>query len=131
MTDGVSESEEQSKDEVSDISRAHFMPSADRELHIDHPDEAKAPGENDVVGRLHQSMYGSRGASNSWTREWHRRVQLDGYAVGKANLALFFNNKRNSRGAVHGDDFYVLTNRRAMDHIGRVVASKCKVRELH
>ena len=33
--------------------------------------------------------------------------------------------------AVHSDDFYVLANRVAIDHIGKVLASKCKVRESH
>ena len=36
-----------------------------------------------------------------------------------------------SRCAVHGDDFYVLANRVAIDHIGKVLASKYKVRESH
>ena len=48
--------------------------------------------------------------------------------VGKANPALFFNNQRNSRSAVHGDDFYVLAHRSAIDHIGNLLASKYTTR---
>ena len=34
------------------ISRAHFVSKAGRELHTKPPDEAKAPGDDDVVGQL-------------------------------------------------------------------------------
>ena len=64
-------------------------------------------------------------------RDWQRLLQSEGYAVGMANPALFSNRQRNSRGAVHGDDFYVLANRVAIDHIGIVLPSKYKVRERH
>ena len=45
VTDGVSDPEEQLDIGICDSSRAHFMPKADRELYIEIPDEAKAPGE--------------------------------------------------------------------------------------
>ena len=61
-------------------------------------------------------------------RDWQNLLQSDEYAVGKANPALLFNTQRNSGGAVH-DDFYVLASSGAIDHTGKVLASKCKVRE--
>ena len=111
---------------IFDISRAHFLPKADRVCTL--PDEAKAQGEGDVVGRLNHIMYGFRDASNIGMRDWSTP---GGRAVGKANPALFSNRQRNSRGAVHGDDFYVLANTSALDHIGKVLASQYKVRESH
>ena len=108
VTDGVSDPEEQLEIGIFDISRAHFVPRADRELYIELPDEAKAPGDGDVIVRVHRSTYGFRDASNNWMREWQSFIQSQVCAVGKANLALFFNKQRNSTGAVHGDDFYVL-----------------------
>ena len=42
---------------IFDISRAHFMAPADRELYIELPEEDKLPGEGDVVGRLNRMMY--------------------------------------------------------------------------
>ena len=47
-----------------DISRAHFMPKARRELYIEIPDEDKNPEDGDVVGRLNRNMCGFRGAIN-------------------------------------------------------------------
>ena len=55
VTDGVSDPEEQLETGIFQISRTHFMPKADRELYIEPPDEAKAPREGDVVGRLEPS----------------------------------------------------------------------------
>ena len=131
MTDGVPDPKEELDFGIFDISRAHFMPKADRELDTELLDEVKTPGEGDVVGRLNRSMFGLRDASNSLMRDWQTLLQSEGYAVGKSNLALFFNRQRNSRGGVHGDDFYVLANRVAIDYIGNVLASKCKVCESH
>ena len=64
---------------IFDISRARFMSKADRELFRENADEARAPGESDVVGRLSRSTYGIRDASNNWMRHWQ------GKAAGKAN----------------------------------------------
>ena len=41
VTDGVSDPEEQLEIGIFDISRAHFVPRADRELYIELPDEAQ------------------------------------------------------------------------------------------
>ena len=69
--------------------------------------------------------------ATSAVRDWQNLRQSEGYAVGKANPALLFNRQRNSRGAVHGDDFIVLANRVAIRHIGKVLSSWYKVRETH
>jgi hypothetical protein len=63
--------------------------------------------------------------------DWQKNLGQAGYVVGTANPALFFNAARNSRGAVHGDDFYVLGNRSALDHINGVLGSKYSLRESH
>ena len=78
VTDGVSDPEEQLEIGIFDISRAHVMPRADRELSIEPLDEANAPGEGDVVGRLNRGMYGARDASDDWTRDWPSLPQSEG-----------------------------------------------------
>ena len=90
VKDGVSDAEEQLYIGMFDISRAHFMPK-DRELYLELPDEAKAPGDGDVVGRMNRSMYGFRDAGNNWMRDWQSLHQSTGYAC-----TLFFNTQRNS-----------------------------------
>ena len=60
-------------------------------------------------------------------------VRSAGYKAGTANPALYFNKQRNSRGAVRGDELVLRScaNRSAIDHIGKVLAYKCKLRESH
>ena len=52
----------------------------------------------DVVGRLIRSMSGFGGCKQYWMRDWRSLLQPEGYAARKANLALFFNRQRSSRG---------------------------------
>ena len=51
--------------------------------------------------------------------------------LARPNPPLFFNRQRHSRCAVHDDDYYVLANWSAIDHISQVLASKNKVPESH
>ena len=46
-----------------DISRAHFMPKAEREIYVELPDEDPKKAEG-FVGRLERGMYGTQDASN-------------------------------------------------------------------
>ena len=112
-----------------DISRAHFMAPAERELYIELPDEAKTPEDGDVVGRLNRMMYGFRDASNGWARDWQALLKDNRYKVGRANAALFYNREMKSRGGVHGDDFYVLGPRASIDEMNRILGSKYSLRE--
>ena len=102
---------------------------SERELYIELPDEAKTPEDGDVVGRLNRMMYGFRDASNGWARDWQALLKGNGYKVGKANAALFYNKELKSRGGVHGEDFYVLGPRKSIDEMNRVLGSKYSLRE--
>ena len=116
---------------VYDISRAHFMPAVEREIYIELPDEDKLDGDGDVVGRLKRNMYGCRDASHGWMKDWQALLASGGYQVGEANPALFFNEDKFSRGAVHGDDFYVLGPKFAIDDMKELLGSKYQMREAH
>ena len=84
------------------------MPEVRRELYIEIPEEDREEGDGDCVGRLNRNMHGFRDAPNGWQDDWQQLVKSVGYKVGVANPALFQNPNRAARGAVHGDDFYVL-----------------------
>ena len=116
---------------VFDISRAHFMPKCQRELYVELPEEDRQPGEEDHVGRLNRGMYGFRDASNAWMKDWQNLLAEGGYQVGLANPALFYNEAEFSRGAVHGDDFYVLGPVQAVDKMKELLGSKYQMRESH
>eukprot|EP00435_Cladocopium_sp_Y103_P033123 s170_g8.t1 len=116
---------------VFDISRAHFMPEAKRELYVEIPDEDRLEGEEDFVGRLNRGMYGFRDASHAWMEDWQKVLSGGGFTVGVANPALFLNEQDNCRGAVHGDDFYVLGPTYAVDKVKNLLGDKYQMRESH
>ena len=116
---------------VFDISRAHFMPPASRRLYVEIPSEDKIEGEGDVIGLLLRGMYGCRDASNNWMKHWQELLREGGYEVGVSNPALFYNPELNARGAVHGDDFYVLGPIGAVDGMKDLLGSKYQMRESH
>ena len=130
VSDGPHQRGEELEIGVYDISRAHFMPRAVRELYIELPDIDQEPGA-DMVGKLNRTMYGCRDASHEWMRDWQELLQQEGYKVGKANPALFFNESANARGAVHGDDFIVLGPKLALDAMNALLKSRYSVRESH
>ena len=107
------------------------MPEVRREPYVEIPEEDREEGDGDCVGRLNRNMYGFRDASNGWQDDWQQLLKSVGYKVGVANPALFQNPNRAARGAVHGDDFYVLGPKSSIDHLGEVLRSKYSVRESH
>ena len=90
---------------IFDISRAHFMPKAERELYIEIPKEDFCDGDGDVVGKLNRNMYGFRDAANGWFRDWQSLLASKGYKTGVANPALFHNPQCGARGGAHCDIF--------------------------
>ena len=107
------------------------MPKASREMYIEIPAEDRLPNDGDVVGRLNREMYGFRTASNSWMADWQALLKTEEYDIGIANPALFKSKAKHGRGAVHGDDFYVLGTRATLDDMSEVLKSKYNVRESH
>ena len=76
-------------------------------------------------------MYAFRDAANGWFEDWKELLSSHNYQTGTANPALFYNSQRGSRGAVHGDDFYVLGRRRDLDDMTALLECKYSVRETH
>ena len=58
-------------------------------------------------------------------------MKSGGFTVGVANPALFLNEEDNCRGAVHGDDFYVLGPTYAVDKVKDMLNHKYQMRESH
>ena len=125
VTDGVDGAgdlpEEELEMAIFDISRAHFMPKCKRELYIELPPEDRTPGDGDLVGRLNRNMYGFRDAANGWSEDWQQTLGSVSFEVGVANPALFHRAKDNTRGAVHGDDFYVLGRAAALNEVAEAL----------
>jgi len=108
---------------VWDVSRAHFYGKAKRDLYIRLPDELAKPG---FVGRLRKTMYGVRDASSIWLETWGTYLATKGFAVGRANPALFHDAK--CQGFCHGDDFAVLASKAKLEQFGRILAAEYEVK---
>lgn len=116
---------------IYDILRAHFSPHVKRELYIEIPKGDLSDQDGDVVGKSNRNMSGFRDAANGWFEDWQELLGIRNYTTGIANPTLFYNAQRGSRGAAHGDDFYVLGRQRGLDDMTTLPKSKYSVRETH
>ena len=73
---------------VNDVSRAYFCAPARRQVFVELPPEDKS-GEEDLVGELNFSMYGTRDAAQNWAEEYSSTLAKAGYERGIANPCLF------------------------------------------
>eukprot|EP00435_Cladocopium_sp_Y103_P034158 s1161_g8.t1 len=93
-----------------DISRAHFMGVAARELFLELPQEDQNL-EGDVepmAGRLLKSMYGTQDASKIFQDDYQGHLRKHGAQFSRLCPSLFNIPERGLIGAVHGDDFMVV-----------------------
>ena len=88
-----------------DIKRAYFYAAATRPIHIEIPSEDREPGDEDRVGLLNLSLYGTRDAAVNWTREYTSKLITWGFHKGRASPCNFLHTGRNISLTVHGDDF--------------------------
>ena len=88
-----------------DVSRAYFYARAVRPVYVKLPDEDCGPDDVGKCGRLKMSMYGTRDAALNWSLEYGETLRAAGYAQGRANPCLYYNESLGVSVMVHGDDF--------------------------
>ena len=93
-----------------DISRAHFMGRATREILVTLPpeDEVQEGDPGPMVGRLLRSMYGTQDASKIFQDDYQSWMRDQGAEFCKLCPSLFRFVDRDLLGLVHGDDFLVV-----------------------
>ena len=110
-----------------DISRAHFMPKARRELYVELPDEDPMK-QKGFVGLLLRSMYGTQDASNLWQEDYTETLAQRGYTPGRSNPAMFHSHQGDGRMLVHGDDFVLLADDGEIKAVEQLLKSKYTVK---
>ena len=90
-----------------DVSRAYFYAKSIRPVFIQIPAEDRQPGDEDMVGKLNLSLYGTRDAAQNWAVEYTRTLTEAGFEAGKASPCNFRHKVRDLTLTVHGDDFTV------------------------
>ena len=53
-----------------DIKRAYFYAPAQRNVYISIPAEDRMPGDENMIGKLNLSLYGTRDAAQNWASEY-------------------------------------------------------------
>ncbi len=88
-----------------DVKRAYFYAPATRPIYIQIPVEDREPGDEDRVGVLNLSLYGTRDAAMNWAARYTDLLRSLGFHVGKASPCNFVHEERGISLTVHGDDF--------------------------
>ena len=78
-----------------------------RKVAVELPPEAltQEEQENDLVGILDMSLYGTRDAAVNFQKEVCKLMCSLGFARSKFNTSLYHHKKENLKVLVHGDDF--------------------------
>jgi hypothetical protein len=112
-----------------DISRAHFYGVATRELYIKLPEEDQDESDAEpMCGLLNRSMYGTQDASHIWQQNYSDHLVQHEYQFGNASKAIFYNEKEDTRGLVHGDDFMVLADEDGINKFEAMLQEKYVVK---
>ena len=88
-----------------DIKRAYFYAPATRPIFIKIPNEDWEDGDDDRVGQLNLSLYGTRDAALNWSKTYSDVLENVGFVKGRASPCNFFHPSRQVSVTVHGDDF--------------------------
>ena len=88
-----------------DVKRAYFYAPATRAIYIRIPKEDWEPGDENNVGVLNLSLYGTRDAAMNWTATYTKFLNQCGFSTGSCSPCNFHHPHREMAITVHGDDF--------------------------
>ena len=88
-----------------DVRRAYFYAPSTRVIYIRIPKEDWEDGDEERVGKLNLSLYGTRDAAMNWTKTYTQLLTDIGFVTGKASPCNFHHPARGIMLTVHGDDF--------------------------
>ena len=95
-----------------------FNGQAQREVFVTLPEGDQEEGK---VGLLLKSMYGTRDAANVWQQSYADVLNRAGFKRSAAWPAIFFHEKLEARLLVHGDDFVILGDDAAQQHVEKAL----------
>ena len=81
---------------VIDIKRAYFYAPSKRPMFIEIPEEDRVIGDEDKVGRLELSLYGTRDAAQNWSSEYTKSLKDWGFTVGRSSPCNFCHTDRDT-----------------------------------
>ena len=111
-----------------DVRRAYFYAPVQRPVFIEIPAEDRMPGDEDMVGELDFSLYGTRDAAQNWESAYSTFMEGIGFAKGRASPCIFRHSKRDLRVVVHGDDFTILGYEEDLDWFREHITRRFEVK---
>jgi len=115
---------------IADVSRAFFEAKARRKICVELVEEDKTvkDKEQDMVGLLELSMYGTRDAAINWQEEVARAMAGWGFRRGRYNPCLYWHRERGLKVLVHGDDFVAVESRDNVKWLKEKLASRFEIK---
>ena len=115
---------------INDVSRAFFEAVAKRKVCIELPEEDLKQNERnqDLVGALNMSLYGTRDAAKNWQDEVARMMKIWGFRQGRYNPCLFHHEKWRLVTLVHGDDFVSVGEMAGMQEFRKALENRFKMK---
>ena len=108
-----------------DVRRAYFHALARRLVYVKLPSEDAEPG---MCGKLSKALYGTRDAAQNWEHAYTEFLEGIGFVTGVATPCMFWNEARDIRIVVHGDDFTVLGPVANLDWFRSEIAKRFEVK---
>ena len=90
-----------------DVRRAYFYAPSRRPVYVEIPKEDRQPGDENMVGKLQLSLYGTRDAAMNWAMEYTEHLGKLGFVQGVSSPCNFAHKAMELSVTVHGDDFVV------------------------
>ena len=92
---------------INDVVRAYFEAPVKRDICIELSQEDLEEGESNenLVGLLEMSLYGTRDAASNFQDEVKVFLTMIGFRIGRYNACTFWHSEKNLKTMVHGDDF--------------------------
>ena len=87
-----------------DISKAHLYAPMLEEDFVEYPPERHKEGK---CARLLNTLYGMRSAASNWEKEYSATLEEKAFRPGQATAVAFYNEERDVRIVVHGDDLVI------------------------
>ena len=85
------------------------------------PEEDAAEG---MCGRLNASTYGTRDAARNWEEKYVNVLSELGFVVGKSSPRSFWDEKRDLRSVIHGDDIATVGDDESLPWFGQALGEK-------
>ena len=111
-----------------DIKRAYFYAPASRPVFIEIPVEDYEAGDEERVGKLNLSLYGTRDAAQNWAKEYTAFLRSLGLLPGGGSPCNFVHKAHEVHVTVHGDDFTATGPMRGLDWFNKEMGAKYEIK---